>query len=173
MFLAGIGMFGVFLFLTYYMQGGSRLQRGQVRGWPSCRMTGMIIVVASLGSAVLVTKISSRILIPTGHGAVGDRAVPADPHQPGAATTPRSCCPRRSSWARGSGLVFAPGLQPGRAGCAKPSDAGVASAAVNVMPSRSAARSAPRCSTPSPARSWAPTWPRTCTARSPAVRPTT
>ena len=68
MFLAGIGMFAVFLFLTYYMQailGYSAVQSGLA----FLPMTGTIIIVASLGSAVLVTKISSRILIPIGMAA--------------------------------------------------------------------------------------------------------
>src|SRR6202012_1042729 len=65
MFMAGIAMFAVFLFLTYYLQailGYSAVSSGLA----FLPLTGILIVVASLGSAVLVTRISSRILIPGG-----------------------------------------------------------------------------------------------------------
>jgi EmrB/QacA subfamily drug resistance transporter len=130
MFLAGIGMFAVFLFLTYYLQG--ILHYSAVKsGLAFLPMTGMIIVVASLGSAVLVTKVSSKILIPLGmamatvglfiltHISLGGNYVSV-------------VLPATMILGAGLGLVFAPGFNLAVLGV-EARDAGVASAAVNVM----------------------------------------
>lgn len=130
MFLAGIGMFGVFLFLTYYMQavlGYSAVKSG-VAFLP---LTGMIIVVASLGSAVLVTKVSSRILIPLGMlmAAFGLFLLTHISLGGNYATV---VLPATLVMGAGLGLVFAPGFNLAVLGV-ESRDAGVASAAVNVM----------------------------------------
>ena len=130
MFLAGIGMFAVFLFLTYYLQailGYSAVKSGLA----FLPMTGMIIVVASLGSAVLVTKISSRILIPLGMAlsAVGLYILT---HISIGGNYASVVLPATLIMGAGLGLVFAPGFNLAVLGV-EPRDAGVASAAVNVM----------------------------------------
>jgi EmrB/QacA subfamily drug resistance transporter len=130
MFMAGIGMFAVFLFLTYYLQ--AILHYSAVKsGLAFLPMTGSIIVVASLGSAVLVTKVSSRILVPVGmllsafglylltHISLG-----------GNYTT--VVLPATIIMGVGLGLVFAPGFNLATLGV-EARDSGVASAAVNVM----------------------------------------
>jgi EmrB/QacA subfamily drug resistance transporter len=129
MFMAGIGMFAVFLFLTYYLQ--AILHYSAVKsGLAFLPMTGMIIVVASLGSAVLVTKISSRILIPTGMVAatVGLYLLTHISVTGNYATV---VLPATLILGAGLGLVFAPAFNLATLGV-EARDAGVASAAVNV-----------------------------------------
>jgi predicted MFS family arabinose efflux permease len=129
MFLAGIGIFAVFLFLTYYMQGilGYSAVKSGLAFLP---MTGMIIVVASTGSAVLVTRISSRILIPIGMlaSAVGMFLLT---HISIGGNYASVVLPATMILGAGLGLVFAPGFNLAVLGV-QPRDAGVASAAVNV-----------------------------------------
>ena len=130
MFLAGIGMFAVFLFLTYYMQAILRYSAVK-SGLAFLPLTGTIIVVASLGSAVLVTKISSRILIPIGMllSAVGLYLLT---HISIGGNYASVVLPATIIMGAGLGLVFAPGFNLAVLGV-EPRDAGVASAAVNVM----------------------------------------
>ena len=130
MFMAGIGMFAVFLFLTYYLQAILRYSAVK-SGLAFLPMTGMIIVVASLGSAVLVTRISSRILIPSGMllAAVGLYLLTHISVTGNYATV---VLPATLILGAGLGLVFAPGFNLAVLGV-EPDDAGVASAAVNVM----------------------------------------
>ncbi|MCW2529626.1 MAG: drug resistance transporter, EmrB/QacA subfamily [Pseudonocardiales bacterium] len=130
MFLAGVGMFAVFLFLTYYMQailGYSAVKSGLA----FLPLTGMIILVASLGSAVLVTKISSRILIPLGMllAAFGLFLLT---HISISGNYASVVLPATMIMGAGLGLVFAPGFNLAVLGV-ESRDAGVASAAVNVM----------------------------------------
>src|SRR5205823_17680 len=65
MFLASVGMFGVFLFLTYYLQntlGYSPVQSG-IAFLP---MMAIVMAMSAIGNTVLVTRFSPRILIPSG-----------------------------------------------------------------------------------------------------------
>ena len=129
MFMAGIGMFAVFLFLTYYLQailGYSAVKSGLA----FLPMTGMIIVVASLGSAVLVTRISSRILIPLGM-VMAAAGLYLLTHISIGGNYASVVLPATLILGAGLGLVFAPGFNLAVLGVAA-DDAGVASAAVNV-----------------------------------------
>ncbi len=130
MFLAGIGMFAVFLFLTYYLQAILRYSAVS-SGLAFLPMTGTIIIVASLGSAVLVTKISSRILIPLGMvlAAIGLYVLT---HISLGGNYVSVVLPGTMIIGAGLGLVFAPGFNLAVLGV-ESRDAGVASAAVNVM----------------------------------------
>lgn len=130
MFLAGIGMFAVFLFLTYYLQAILRYSAVK-SGVAFLPMTGMIIVVASLGSAVLVTRISSRILIPIGMllSAFGLFLLT---HISVSGNYASVVLPATLIMGAGLGLVFAPGFNLAVLGV-EADDSGVASAAVNVM----------------------------------------
>ena len=129
MFLAGIGMFAVFLFLTYYLQailGYSAVKSGLA----FLPLTGMIIVVAVLGSAVLNTRISGRILVPLGmlFAAIGLYLLT---HISLGGNYTSVVLPGTILMGIGLGLVFAPGFNLAVLGV-EPHDAGVASAAVNV-----------------------------------------
>ena len=130
MFLAGIGMFAVFLFLTYYLQAILRYSAVK-SGVAFLPMTGMIIVVASLGSAVLVTRISSRILIPIGMAASAFGLYLLT-HISVSGNYVSVVLPATMIMGAGLGLVFAPAFNLAVLGV-EPDDAGVASAAVNVM----------------------------------------
>ena len=129
MFLASIGMFAVFLFLTYYLQavlGYSAVKSGLA----FLPLTGMIIVVASFGSAVLVTKISARIMIPIGM-AVAAFGLYLLTHISITGNYASVVLPATLVMGAGLGFVFAPGFNLAILGVS-PQDAGVASAGVNA-----------------------------------------
>ena len=59
MFFAAIGMFGVFLFLTYYLE--ETLQWSAVKtGVAFLPLTLVLVVVAALGNTILLTRVSAR-----------------------------------------------------------------------------------------------------------------
>ena len=63
--IAGAGMFGIFLFVTYYLQatlGYSPIQTGL----SFLPMIGMLVVAAQLGTNVLVPRLGPKILVPAG-----------------------------------------------------------------------------------------------------------
>ena len=130
MFAAAAGMFGIFLFLTYYLQlilGYSALRTG-VAFLP---MTGTLIVTASVASAALAPKVSPRLMIPSGMliAAVGMAMLT----QIGLTTSYAShVLPGTLLLGLGLGLVFAPAFSIATLGV-RAEDSGVASAAVNTM----------------------------------------
>lgn len=70
--IAGAGMFGIFLFVTYYLQatlGYSPIQTGL----SFLPMIGMLVVAAQLGTNFLVPRLGPKILVPAGMtlGAIG------------------------------------------------------------------------------------------------------
>jgi EmrB/QacA subfamily drug resistance transporter len=70
--IAGAGMFGIFLFVTYYLQvtlGYSPIQTGL----SFLPMIGMLVVAAQLGTNLLVPRFGPKVLVPIGMalGAVG------------------------------------------------------------------------------------------------------
>lgn len=70
--IAGAGMFGIFLFVTYYLQttlGYSPIQTGL----SFLPMIGMLVVAAQVGTNVLVPRLGPKILVPAGMvlGALG------------------------------------------------------------------------------------------------------
>jgi len=63
--IAGVGMFGIFLFVTYYLQvtlGYTPIRTG-VSFLP---MIGMLVVAAQLGTNVLIPRFGPKILVPIG-----------------------------------------------------------------------------------------------------------
>jgi EmrB/QacA subfamily drug resistance transporter len=63
--IAGAGMFGIFLFVTYYLQatlGYSPIQTGL----SFLPMIGMLVVAAQLGTNFLVPRLGPKIMVPTG-----------------------------------------------------------------------------------------------------------
>lgn len=70
--IAGAGMFGIFLFVTYYLQltlGYSPIQTGL----SFLPMIGMLVLAAQLGTNVLVPRFGPKVLVPAGMtlGAIG------------------------------------------------------------------------------------------------------
>jgi EmrB/QacA subfamily drug resistance transporter len=129
MFLAAIGMFGVFLFLTYYLEetlGYSAVKTG-VAFLP---VTMVLMVTAAVGNIVLLTRVSARALVPSGLllAGVGMALLTRiGLHSNYAADV----LPSLLLIGIGLGLVFAPSFSLGTFGVAQ-EDAGVASASINV-----------------------------------------
>ena len=147
----GAGMFGVFLFLTYYMQqtlGYSPV----VSGVAFLPMIAMVVVAANLSNVVLLPRVGPKPLVTAGMllaagslvwltrigaalGLRGGGARPADGRRPGLRPHDRAVDEhrdvRRGTAGRGRGLRRR-----------------------STPASRSAARSAPRCSTRSSPARW-------------------
>lgn len=129
MFLTSIGMFGVFLFVTYYLE--TTLGYSPVKtGLAFLPLTVAVIVVAAISNIALIPRVSARILIPSGLlvAAAGMALVTRiGLHSSYGGTI----LPPLMLVAIGMGLVFAPSMSLGTLGVAG-ADAGVASATVNV-----------------------------------------
>lgn len=70
--IAGAGMFGIFLFVTYYLQitlGYSPIQTGL----SFLPMIGMLVLAAQLGTNLLVPRLGPKVMVPAGMtlGAIG------------------------------------------------------------------------------------------------------
>jgi hypothetical protein len=129
MFLTSIGMFGVFLFVTYYLE--TTLGYSPVRtGLAFLPLTVAVIVVAAVANIALIPRLSARILIPSGLlvAAAGMALVTRIGLHSSYGST---ILPPLMLVAIGMGLVFAPSMSLGTLGVAG-ADAGVASATVNV-----------------------------------------
>ncbi len=131
MALTAIGMFAVFLFLTYYLQQTLGFTRRCGRGSPSCRWSSGIISCSTAIAARLLPRVGPRPLIAAGqllgavglllHGAAGGRLL----------LLRRTCCPRCWCSGSGMGMIFGSAFNTATAGAAR-RDAGVASALVNT-----------------------------------------
>ncbi len=129
MFLASIGMFGVFLFLTYYLE--STLGYSPIKtGLAFLPLTGAVMITAGLGNTVLISRVSPRLLVPGGLlvGAAGMALLTRIGLHSSYAS---DILPSLLLVAVGLGLVFAPCFSLGTLGV-RGGDAGVASATVNV-----------------------------------------
>jgi len=130
MFAAAIGMFGVFLFLTYYLQlsqGYSAVRTG-VAFLP---MVAALILASTVVSTSLAPRVSPRVLIPVGMltSAAGMWILTGlGPHSSYAAHT----LPGTMIFGAGLGMVFASAVNLATSGV-HADDAGVASAAVNTV----------------------------------------
>lgn len=128
--ISSAGMFGVFLFLTYYLQlnlGFSPTKTG-VAFLP---MVGALMVTAQLGTTLLVPRVGPKVIIPLGFAiAAGGMAwltgigVGSD--------FASAVLPQVIVIGVGLGLVMPPAMQLATGGVAA-EDAGVASATVNAM----------------------------------------
>jgi EmrB/QacA subfamily drug resistance transporter len=129
MFLAAIGMFGVFLFLTYYLE--ETLQYSAVKtGVAFLPLTLVLVVVAGVGNGILLSKVSARLLVPSGLVLAGvGMALLSHIGLHGNYTA--DVLPTLVLVGFGLGLVFAPAFTLGTLGV-DPGDAGVASATINV-----------------------------------------
>ncbi|WP_129305191.1 MFS transporter [Streptomyces sp. L2] len=128
--ISGAGMFGVFLFLTYYLQlnlGFSPTKTG-VAFLP---MVGALMVAAQLGTTVLLPRIGPKAVIPLGFaiataGMAWLTGIGLGSHYASAVL------PQVIVIGAGLGLVMPPAMQLATGGVAA-EDAGVASATVNAM----------------------------------------
>jgi EmrB/QacA subfamily drug resistance transporter len=129
-FLSGIAIFGVFLFLTYYMQlikGDSPLTTGLL----FLPLIACILISSNLSSIVLLPKAGPRALIASGMllGAIGmiylTRLTVTAGYLGG-------ILPALLVMGLGFGLIFAPAINTATAGVQR-EDSGVASALVNTM----------------------------------------
>jgi EmrB/QacA subfamily drug resistance transporter len=128
-FLASVGMFGVFLFLIYYLEttlGYSPIKAGLA----FLPMTGIVIVSAGVATTVLISRVPSRVLMSGGLlvAAVGMALLTHISVHSSYAT---AILPPMAIVALGLGFVFAPSFSLGTLGI-RAHDAGVASATINV-----------------------------------------
>ncbi|GGS07430.1 MFS transporter [Streptomyces aureoverticillatus] len=129
MFISGAGMFGVFLFLTYYMQ--------QILGYTPVKtglaflpMVAVMVVVSVLTTNVLVPRFGAKPVVPLGMGLSAAGMVWLTT----LGTTsgyPSHVLPPLLVFGLGLGLIFAPAMSMATAGVAA-HDSGVASAMVNT-----------------------------------------
>jgi len=128
--VTGVAIFGVFLFLTYYMQ--------QVKGYSPVTtgllflpMVGGILVASTLSSVVLLPRVGPRLLIASGlllsgggTAYLGQLTVTSG--------YPGHILPALLAMGLGFGMIFAPATNTATAGVPA-YDSGVASALVNTM----------------------------------------
>ena len=130
MFTSAIGMFGVFLFLTYYLQqiaGYSALKSG-VAFLP---MVAALVLSSTIVSTALAPRVSPRVLIPVGLALSSTGMVMLTGigvHS----TYAGSIMPSTIVSGLGMGMVFASAMSLATLGV-NPDDAGVSSAAVNTV----------------------------------------
>jgi EmrB/QacA subfamily drug resistance transporter len=128
--IVGSGMFGVFLFLTYYLQrtlGFSPLQTGLA----FLPMMATIVSSATLMSTIVLPRMGPRPLIPTGMVLAGIAMLLLT--RVGVHTSYAThVLPGLMVMGVGMGMVFAPAMATAT-GDVRPQDAGVASAMVNTM----------------------------------------
>ena len=128
--ISGAGMFGVFLFLTYYLQlnlGFSPTKTG-VAFLP---MVAALMVMAQLGTTVLVPRIGPKTVVPLGFAisVVGMAWLTGIGNDTAYLT---AVLPQLIIIGAGLGLVMPAAMQLATSGVAA-EDAGVASATVNAM----------------------------------------
>jgi EmrB/QacA subfamily drug resistance transporter len=130
MLLAAVGMFAVFLFLTYYLQAS--LGYSAVRtGVAFLPMTGSLVIVAGIASTVLVTRVSPRLIIPGGM-VIAAVALFLLTHIGLTTGYASHVMPALLLLGAGLGLTFASAFSLGTLGV-QASDSGVASATVNTV----------------------------------------
>ncbi|MEV6007487.1 MFS transporter [Streptomyces sp. NPDC051976] len=129
MFISGAGMFGVFLFLTYYLQrnlGYSPV----LTGIAFLPLVGVLVVTSVTTTNVLVPKFGARPIVPTGM-LISGGAMAWMTALNGSSTYAAHVLPPLLLLGLGLGLVFATSMNIATAGVGA-HDAGVASAMVNT-----------------------------------------
>jgi EmrB/QacA subfamily drug resistance transporter len=128
--LAGIAVFGVFLFLTYYLQ--------QVKGYSPVTsglaflpMIACILLASNSSSILLLPRIGPRALVVTGM-LLGGGAMAYLTQLTVTSSYAVSILPTLLALGLGFGMIFAPAINTATTGVAR-QDSGVASALVNTM----------------------------------------
>jgi EmrB/QacA subfamily drug resistance transporter len=127
--MSGAGMFGVFLFLTYYLQlnlGFSAVKSGLA----FVPMTAVLMVSSQVGSIVLTPRFGPRFLIPPGL-VVGGVGLWMLTNIDAGSTYTADVLPATLVFGVGLGVVFSSAMSLSTAGVSA-QDAGVASAMVNT-----------------------------------------
>jgi EmrB/QacA subfamily drug resistance transporter len=130
MFAAAAGMFGVFLFLTYYLQGSQHYSAVQT-GVAFLPMVGVLVVVSAVVTTALSTRISPKILVPVGMLFAAAGMLVLTRLSLGSSYV-STVLPATLLVGVGLGTVFATGMSLATLGV-DADDAGVASATVNTM----------------------------------------
>lgn len=127
--LTGAGMFGVFLFLTYYLQQNLQFTAVQ-SGLAFLPMTAALMTGAQLGTIVLAPRVGPRFIIAPGLllGALGMGMLTGIDLD---STYLSTVLPATLVFGAGVGLVFSSAMNLATAGVA-PEDAGAASATVST-----------------------------------------
>ena len=129
MFTASMGMFALFLFLTYYLQGA--LGMSAVRsGLAFLPMTAAIMIAAQIGTQVLTSRVGPRYIVAPGMllAALGMTLLTL--LEPGSSYLV-DVLPATVIFGFGVGLTFSSAMNGATAGV-DPADAGSASATVNA-----------------------------------------
>ncbi|HEY3956246.1 MAG TPA: MFS transporter [Streptosporangiaceae bacterium] len=128
--LTGISVFGVFLFLTYYLQ----LVKGyspMTSGLAFLPMIAGIVLASNTSSIVLLPRVGPRALITTGMVLAGGAMLYLS-QLTAASSYAGSVLPALPILGLGFGMIFSPAINTATAGVAR-QDSGVASALVNTM----------------------------------------
>jgi EmrB/QacA subfamily drug resistance transporter len=128
--LIGIGLFGVFLFLTFYLQQNLRFSPVRT-GLAFLPMVGAIMVSATSATAVLLPRFGPKPLVAIGMAASAGGLFWLSFLQVDS-TYPAHVLPALLLTGLGLGLAMAPAMQTAIMGV-EGADAGVASATVNTM----------------------------------------
>ena len=128
--ISGIAIFGVFLFLTYYLQ--------EVKGYSPVTsglaflpMIGCILLSSNVSSIVTLPRLGPRVLITTGM-LFGTAAMTYLTQLTVTSSYAGSVLPALLIMGLGFGMIFAPAINTATAGVRR-QDSGVASALVNTM----------------------------------------
>jgi EmrB/QacA subfamily drug resistance transporter len=128
--LVGIAIFGLFLFLTYYLQvvkGYSPVTSGLL----FLPMVGCILLSSNLSSIVFLPRLGPRVLIATGM-VLGTAGTAYLSRITVTSSYAGAVLPALLIMGLGFGMIFAPAINTATAGVAR-EDSGVASALVNTM----------------------------------------
>ena len=129
MLFASIGIFGVFLFLTYYLQGTLGFSPVKT-GFAFLPMVAALATMAQVSNRVLLPKVGPKIIVPVGLGL--DAVAMYLLHRVGLHSSYAShVLPYLILLGLGFGLSLAPSFSTGTLGL-RPSDAGVGSATLNT-----------------------------------------
>ncbi|WTW99464.1 MFS transporter [Streptomycetaceae bacterium NBC_01309] len=129
MFVAGAGMFGVFLFLTYFLQQSLRYSPVET-GLAFLPMVAVMVVTSVTAQNVLVPRFGARPIVPLGMGLAAAGLVWMTALDL-SSTYAAHVLPPLLATGLGLGLVMAPAMSTATAGV-RHEDAGVASAMVNT-----------------------------------------
>jgi MFS family permease len=128
--LSGVGMFAIFLFLTYYLEEILRYSP-VVTGLSFLPMIAALVIASTSGSALLMPRLGPRILVAAGMIIAAGGMVLLATQLSVTASYGTAILPALLVTGVGLGLVFSTALNTATYG-ADPADAGVASAMVNT-----------------------------------------